>query len=58
MAAKYGQSHHNAKASDADVELARRCKEAGMKLREIAEKLEYPANTVRDWIYYRTRVNA
>ena len=50
--------HHRSKTEFKYVELARELYEQGAKPIDIAKYLEESINTVNDWIYYRTRVNA
>lgn len=50
-----GESHHNAKLSDADVELIRDCYHEGIMPMELSEKFETPYWTIVDIVYHRTR---
>jgi len=52
---RIGQDNHKAKEDDHTVWLARELREAGLTYAKIAEKLEVPWPTVRDWVTYRTR---
>lgn len=52
---RYGETHHRARHSDADVELCRQLHDAGMPALEISRKLEISRWTVIDWVNYRTR---
>jgi hypothetical protein len=53
--APYGIRHGKASADFAEVERARDMHESGKYPKEIARELDRPIDTVRDWIYYRTR---
>jgi len=56
MGAPHGIRHGKAKESFETVELARDLKELkGWTLKKIAKHLGVETETVRDWIYYRTR---
>jgi hypothetical protein len=50
-----GDLHQAVKHPCADVELARQLREAGMKRRVIAEKLEIPLRTIDNFIHYRRK---
>ncbi|WP_368287337.1 DNA-binding protein [Kluyvera intermedia] len=52
-----GRFHQSVKYSDADVELARELHSAGVKLREIAEKLELPRGMVDQYVYLERRAS-
>lgn len=51
----FGERNGMATAPFAEVELARALHRDGMKLQEIAEKLEQNYETIKSWVYYRTR---
>jgi transposase len=55
MGAPYGLSHGKAKADFNTVELARDRHEEGKNIDAIAAELGVKKDTVRDWVYYRTR---
>lgn len=48
---KSGDAYHGRKYPSADIELARRLHESGMKLRLIAEKLEIPFTSLKNYFY-------
>ncbi|CAI2140718.1 DNA-binding protein [Serratia marcescens] len=48
---KSGDAYHGRKYPEADIELARRLHESGMKLRLIAEKLEIPFTSLKNYFY-------
>lgn len=56
-----GESHHNARASDAAVEAARVMFDEGMRPTAIVARLRVelglvvPRKTVEHWVYYTTR---
>lgn len=53
---RMGEDHPRANADDDEVEIARELREEhGLSYGEIAEKLEQPRSTVRDWCNYNTR---
>ncbi|AXH72143.1 MAG: DNA-binding protein [Siphoviridae sp. ctdc_1] len=52
---KHGDNHYNVKYSDEDVELARQLHEAGLGVREIAEKMEIPQDHLSNILYFRKR---
>lgn len=52
-----GRFHQSVKYPDADVELARALHSAGVKLREIAEKLELPRGMVDQYVYLDRRAS-
>lgn len=53
-----GDYHQSAKYPQADIELARRLHDAGLKRCEIAEKLEMPIGAVNQFVYFERRVQA
>jgi hypothetical protein len=55
MGAPYGLSHGKAKIGFPTVELARDRHEEGKNIDAIAAELGVKKDTVRDWVYYRTR---
>ncbi|UAN43865.1 DNA-binding protein [Serratia sp. JSRIV001] len=48
---KSGDAHHSRKYSEADIDIARQLHDAGMGLRLIAEKLEIPAASLKNYFY-------
>ena len=54
---RVGETHHNAKLTDHDVELIRLLHEDGMNCVEIAKKFECSRTTVSGIVNYRERVN-
>lgn len=50
-----GRFHQSVKYPEVDVELARELHSAGVKLREIAEKLELPRGMVNQYVYLERR---
>ena len=50
------EQRYNVKVSDADVELCRQLSEAGLSVKEIAEKMECSRPSVCNWLAFRTRV--
>ena len=53
---KYGEEHHNAVLSSADVELIRQLYEEGFhSYKVLAEKFEVAKSTIRDVVKYRRR---
>lgn len=48
---KSGDAHHSRKYSEADIDLARQLHDTGMKLSLIAEKLEIPAASLKNYFY-------
>ena len=55
---RIGEKHQCAKYSNDLVEMAREMRDDGLKPAEIRERLpvRVPKNTIKDWIYYRTRI--
>ncbi len=53
---RIGESHHNAKLTDHDVELIRVLREEGMKIVEIAKKFESSESNIRSIVNYRNRI--
>jgi len=53
---KRGESHWRVTVSDEDVELCRQLHDAGLTIREIAEKMEIPATSVSGYTGYLTRI--
>jgi len=51
----HGEDHWQAKHPFQYVEYIRDLRDDGLKVREIAEKEGLPYDTVRDWVYFRTR---
>jgi DNA-binding NarL/FixJ family response regulator len=54
---RIGETHHNAKLTDHDVELIRLLREGGMKIKEIARKFECSPSNISEITNYRHRVN-
>ena len=52
------QMHHKAKVPGEVVERIRAQFEAGKSYRKLASEYGIPENTVKDWVFYRTRINA
>ena len=52
---RVGETHHNAKLTDHDVELIRLLREGGMKLKEIAKKFECTPECVSQIVNYKSR---
>ena len=52
---RVGETHHNAKLTDHDVELIRLLREGGMKLKEIAKKFECTPECISQIANYKTR---
>lgn len=50
-----GRFHQSVKYPEADVELARELHAGGVKLRDIAEKLELPLGMVKRYVYLERR---
>lgn len=50
--------HHKAKVPGEVVERIRAQFEAGKSYRKLAAQYGIPENTVKDWVFYRTRINA
>jgi DNA invertase Pin-like site-specific DNA recombinase len=53
---RVGETHHNAKLSDHEVELIRCLREGGMKVKEIAKKFECTPENISLIVNYRTRI--
>jgi len=53
---RVGETHHNAKLSDDDVELIRQLHEKGMQCSEIAKKFYCARSTISDIANYKQRV--
>jgi len=54
---RYGERHHRAKITDAEVELIRSLyEEGGWTYRSLAEKMDINFSTVRDIVKFRRRV--
>jgi len=53
---RVGETHHNAKLSDHEVELIRLLREGGMKVKEIAKKFECTPENISLIVNYRTRI--
>ncbi len=53
---RIGESHHNAKLTDHDVELIRVLREEGMKIVEIAKKFESSESNISAITNYRHRI--
>ena len=53
---RIGETHHNAKLTDHDVELIRLLREGGMKVREIARKFECSPSNITLITTYKGRV--
>ena len=53
---RIGESHHNAKLTDHDVELIRLLRESGMRIVEIARKFESSESNIRSITNYRNRI--
>lgn len=53
--APYGIRHGKATATFEEVEKARTLHESGWRAKQIARTLGRSIDTVKDWIYYRTR---
>jgi DNA-binding NarL/FixJ family response regulator len=54
---RVGETHHNAKLSDHEVELIRCLREGGMKVKEIAKKFECTPENISSIVNYRTRIS-
>ena len=52
---RVGETHHNAKLTDHDVELIRLLREGGMKVVEIAKKFECTPENISLIVNYRSR---
>ena len=52
---RVGETHHNAKLTDHDVELIRLLREGGMKVKEIAKKFECTPENISLIVNYRSR---
>ena len=52
---RVGETHHNAKLTDDDVELIRLLREGGMKVKEIAKKFECTPENISLIVNYRSR---
>lgn len=55
MGAPIGINHGKATATWEEVEICREMHEAGVTPTQIAQQTGRPLNTIKDWIYYRTR---
>ena len=53
---RVGESHHNAKLTDHDVELIRLLREGGMKVKEIASKFECTPENISMITNYKSRI--
>lgn len=53
-----GEDHPGAKYSDSDVALVFELRESGMSYGQIAQKMEIPKSTIRDWLKYYTRTQS
>lgn len=53
---KYGEAHHSASISDAQVQIIREYRASGMYVREIAARMDLPFEAVRSIADYRTRI--
>lgn len=53
---RIGETHHNAKLTDHDVELIRLLREGGMKVKEIAKKFECSPSNITLITTYKGRV--
>lgn len=58
MGAPHGIRHGKATVPFPEVEKCRDLHESGLNVRDIANKTGYKIDTVRDWVYYRTRCYA
>ena len=54
---RIGETHHNAKLTDHDVELIRLLKEGGMMIVEIAKKFECTPQNISAIVNYRSRIS-
>ena len=52
---RVGETHHNAKLTDQDVELIRLLREGGMKVKEIAKKFECTPENISLIVNYRSQ---
>ena len=52
---RVGETHHNAKLTDHDVELIRLLREGGMKLKEIAKKFRCTPEYIGQIVNYKYR---
>lgn len=52
---RLGETHHRARYDDATVESVRQMNDDGLGYKRIAKILGISSNTIRDWVYYRTR---
>lgn len=48
---KSGDAYHGRKYPEADIQLAHKLHESGMKLRLVAEKLEIPFSSLKNYFY-------
>jgi hypothetical protein len=53
--APFGIAHGKASATWDEVERVRTMHESGLPPSKIAQQTGKPLNTIKDWIYYRTR---
>jgi len=53
---RVGETHHNAKLSDHEVELIRLLREGGMKVKEIAKKFECTPDNSWKIVHYKSRI--
>lgn len=53
---RVGETHHNAKLTDDDVELIRLLRESGMKIRELAKKFECSPSNITLITTYKGRI--
>ena len=53
---RIGETHHNAKLTDHDVELIRLLKEGGMMIVEIAKKFECSPECISQIVNYKSRI--
>ena len=53
---RVGESHHNAKLTDHDVELIRQLHEGGMKQKVIAKKFDCSPANISEIVNYRHRI--
>jgi len=49
--------HHSAKVTFETVELIRRLHERGEGPRKLAKDFGLPVETIRSWVYYKTRIS-
>lgn len=53
-----GETHHNAKFTDHEIDLIRELREGGMMVKEIAAKFECACSTISEICTYQRRVSS